>query len=78
MVSNPEKILHRRNWREKQIVHTDIRRFSLEESPSSTELDEVQGPETTARVLEYSSDNPFLDNVEVKDEAKSVDTSSFF
>ena len=50
----------------------------MEESPSSSQLAQVQGPETTARILEYSPGHPSIVNIEVKDEVESVDTSSFF
>ena len=64
-VSDPEKILHKRNWREKQTAHTDIPIFSLEYSPSSSQLAQVQGPKITARILEYSLGHPSIENIVV-------------
>ena len=75
---DPEKILHKINSRENQSAYTDIPIFSLEDSPSSSQLAQVQGPDTTARILEYSPDNLYLENKKFKDEAESIDTSSSF
>ena len=77
-VSDPEKILHKRNWKENQTPHTEIPRFSLEDSPSSSQLAEVPGPETTSRAFEYSPSYSSFEGIEVKDEAKSKDISRFF
>lgn len=77
-MSDPENILHKRSWRERQSAYTYIPRFSLEDSPSSSQLAQDQGPDSTARTLDYTSSSSSLENIELKDEAKSVDTTNFF
>ena len=75
---DPEKILHKRSWKEIQLAYTDIPRFSLEDSPSSSQLAQDQGLDSAARTLDYTSSSSSLENIELKDEAESVDTTRFF
>ena len=77
-MSDPENILHKINWRERQSAYIDIPRFSLEDSPSSSQLAQDQGPDSIARTLDHTSSSSSLENFEVKDEAESVDTTRFF
>ena len=68
-MSDPEKILHRRSWREIPSAHTEIHEFSLEEfSSSSSQVSQVQGPDSTMGDTDYYSDSPPRGGVRIKND----------
>ena len=60
LVSDPEKIIHRRNWREIKLVHSEIPEFSIEKFPSSSsqEAQELVPDSTMGDTDYYYSDIP--------------------
>ena len=47
-VSDPEKIIHRRGWKEKKSTHVEIPEFSQEDYPSSSSQEiPVENPDFT-------------------------------
>ena len=77
-MSDPEKILHRRSWRERKSVHIEIPEFSLEYFPSSSsQVSQVNGPDSTVGDTDYYSDSPPRGGVRIKDEAESRDTTYY-
>ena len=58
-VSDPEKIIHRRSWKEKKSAHAKISEFSIEDYPSSSSQEiPVENPDSTEENPEYYSDSP--------------------
>ena len=67
-VSDPEKIIHRRNWRERKSFHSEIPEFSIEKfSSSSSQVAQVLGPDSTVGDTDYYSDSPPRGGVIIKD-----------
>ena len=68
-MSDPEKIIHRRNWRERKSVHSEIPELSVEKFPSSSsQVAQVLGPDSTMGDTDYYSDSPPRGGVRVKDD----------
>lgn len=66
---DPEEIIHRRSWRERKLVHTEIPEFSLDYfSSSSSQVSHVQGPESTVGDTDYYSDSPPRGGVRIRDD----------
>ena len=58
-VSDPEKIIRRRSWKEKKSVCAEIREFSKEDYPSSSSQEVlVENLDSTVGDIEYYSDSP--------------------
>ena len=80
-VSDPERILHRRGWRERPPVHTDIPEFSLENflylQPSSSQVAQIQSSNPIIRDTGYYSDSPYREGTRIKDEAESSYTPHY-
>ena len=67
-MSDLEKIIHRRNWRERKSVHTEISELSVEKFPSSSSQ-VAQGlvPDSIVGDTDYSSDSSPGGSVRFKD-----------
>lgn len=77
-VFDPERILHRRNLRGRQFFHTEIPQFSFEYFPSSSsQVAQVQGSDSAGGETSYYSDSLPLGNIQIKDEAESIDTTRY-
>ena len=80
-MSDPERILHRRGWRERQSVHTEIPEFSLENFPylqsSSSQVAQIQGSNPIIRDTGYCSESPPRGGINIKDEAESSYTPHY-
>ena len=58
-MSDPEKIIHRRSWRERKSARAEIPEFFEEDfSPSSSQEIPVGCPDSTEENPEYHSDSP--------------------
>ena len=67
-MSDPEKIIHRRSWKERQSVHTEIPESSLEYfSSSSSQVSQVRGPDSTVGDTDYYSNIPPRGGVQIRD-----------
>ena len=77
-VSDPERILHRRNWRGRPFVHTEIPPLSLEDLPSSSsQVAQWQDSNSALGEAGYYSDYLPTGNIRVKDEVELVDTTRY-
>ena len=66
-VSDPEKIIHRRSWKEKKSVCAEIPELSEEYYPSSSSQEiQVENPDSTEENLGYYSDSPPREALEPK------------
>ena len=58
-VSDPEKIIHRRSWKERQSARAEVPEYFVEDHPSSSSQEiPVENPDSTEENPEYYSDSP--------------------
>ena len=67
-MSDPEKIIHKRNWRERKSAHIEIPELSIENFPvSSSPVAQVLGPNSIVEDTDYPSHSSPRGGVRFKD-----------
>ena len=66
-MSDPEKIIHKRAWKEKKPARVENPEYSIEDYPSSSQEIQVENPDSTEENLEYYLDSPPRGSVRIKE-----------